>query len=580
MKQKRIEGISQLRDESDKDGMRIAIELKRGELNEVVLNNLYAQTAMQSVFGINMVALVDRQPRILNLKQILEAFIRHRREIVTRRTVFELRKASERAHILEGWGIAFANIDAMVALIKASNSPAIARENLTVRAWPAGMVAQLLQEAGDIIKLEEMDDACGLKETGYYLSVEQAQAILELRLHRLTGLEQEKIINEYRDILVKIKDYLEILSNPDRLLQVICDELQAIREQFGDERRTVILDSQHDLTVEDLIPEEDVVVTLSHHGYAKSQALSVYQAQRRGGKGKMATRVKDEDFVEKLLVTHSHDTLLCFSSIGKLYWLKAYQFPQGERTTRGKPIVNLLPLQPNERITAITAVSAFVPEKFVFMATANGTVKKVALSHFSRPRTNGIIALDLVEGDELVGVDITDGNHHIMLLTSAGKAIRFHETEIRPTGRSSRGVRGVRLIEDQRVISLVLVEPEGMILTATEQGYGKRTNNTEYRPIARGGMGVISIQTSERNGNVIGAIQVFPGDEVMLISNKGTLVRTRVDEISLVGRNAQGVRLINLVKDELLVGIQRIEECDIPKDEENTSEYLDEEAGL
>ena len=565
VKQKRIEGITELRDESDKDGMRMVIELKRGENSDVLINNLYAQTQMQSVFGINMVALVDGHPQILNLKQAIEAFIRHRREVVTRRTIYLLRKARERSHILEGLGVALANIDEMIQLIKAAKNPSEAREQLVARAWPAGMIAQLLQGVDQqICKPEGLATQYGLHGDDYHLSPVQAQAILDLKLHRLTGLEQDKIIDEYREILDKIKQFLEILSNPDRLMQVISEELVEIRDQFGDERRTEIIDSQHDLTVADLIPEEEVVVTLSHQGYAKSQALSTYQAQRRGGKGKSATNVKDEDFIERLLVASSHDTLLCFSSVGKVYWLKAYQFPPSSRAARGKPIVNLLPLQDDEKITAITAIREFSADQFVFMATAQGTVKKVALPNFSRPRSNGIIAVELNPEDRLVGVDITDGASDIMLFTTEGKAIRFKESSIRATGRTAKGVRGVKLDADQFVVSLVIAEEKGLILTATENGYGKRTAINEYRVTGRGGRGVISIQTSDRNGGVVGAAQVFPGDEVMLISDQGTLVRTRVDEISIVGRNTQGVRLINLSNTEHLVGLQRVEE--MPED--------------
>jgi DNA gyrase subunit A len=576
VKEKRIEGIVELRDESDKDGMRITIDLRRGENSDVVLNNLFTHTQMQSVFGINMVALVDGQPRVLDLKQIIEAFVRHRREVVTRRTIYDLRKARERAHILEGLAIALTNIDEMIALIKAAANPAEARVALLAKCWPLGMLEALLQETdSNVCRPDDLSEQYGARQGSYYLSPTQAQAILDLRLHRLTGLEQDKIINEYRTILANIKDLLEILANPTRLMNVIREELIEIREQFGDARRTEILDSQHDLTVADLIPEEDVVVTLSHQGYAKAQPLALYQAQRRGGKGKTATSVKDEDFVERLLVANSHDTLLCFSSMGKVYWLKAYQVPMSGRMARGKPIVNLLSLQENETITAITAIREFSDDKYVLMATACGVIKKVVLNQFSRPRANGIIALELNEQDKLVGVEITDGTHDIMLFTNAGKAIRFKDTAVRATGRTAKGVRGVSLEKGQRVISLAIASTTtGWVLTTTEHGYGKRTELGEYRLTGRGGRGVISIQTNERNGGVIGAMQVFPGDEVMLISNKGTLVRTRVDEISLIGRNTQGVRLINLTNGEQLVGLQRIEE-DISEatdssDEENT----------
>lgn len=570
VKDKKIEGITALRDESDKDGMRIFIELRRGENAEVIQNNLYTQTQLQTVFGINNVALIDGQPRVLNLKEILDAFLRHRREVVTRRTIFELRKTRERAHILEGLGVALSNIDEMIALIKASPSPAEAKEKLLARHWPAGIVAQMLERAGaETSRPENLAPEFGFITEGYRLSPEQAQAILDLRLHRLTGLEQDKIIAEYQQLLELIKDLLDILHNPERLLTVIRTELIEVKTQFGDERRTEIQASESDLTMEDLIDEQDLVVTLSHEGYAKTQPLDQYQAQRRGGKGKAATAVKDEDFVEHLLIANSHDMILCFSSAGKVYWLKVYQLPQAGRLSRGRPIINLLPLQQDERITAILPVREFDPDKSVFMATANGTVKKVALDEFSRPRTNGIIAVDLREGDRLVGVAITDGKSEIMLLSNAGKAIRFVEDEVRAMGRGACGVRGIRLQENQQVISLIVVKPGGAVLTATENGYGKRTEVEDYRITGRGGQGVISIQVSERNGQVVSAEQVFPGDEVMLITNGGTLVRTRVDEISLVGRNTQGVRLIQLSDEEKLVGVVRVEEL---VSEENDSE--------
>ncbi len=570
VKTKNIEGITELRDESDKDGMRIVIELRRGENSDVVLNNLYTQTQMQSVFGINMVALVDGQPRVLNLKQMIEAFLRHRREVVTRRTIFELRKARERAHILEGLGIALANIDAMIALIKAAKDPHAAREQLIATVWQAGLVLQLLQGTdSQICKPDDLPEEYGLHATNYRLSPTQAQAILELKLHRLTGLEQEKIMEEYRDIVVNIQALLQILASPARLLQVIHDELAQIQQQFGDARRTEIIESLQDLTDADLIPEEDKVVTLSHQGYAKAQPLAAYQAQHRGGKGKQATGVKDEDFVRYLLVANSHDTLLCFSSMGKVYWLKAYEFPQSSRTARGRPIVNLLPLQEGENITAITALRDFSEDKFIFMATAQGVVKKVALSYFAKPRSRGLIALDLDADDLLVGAAVTNGSDEVMLFTDAGKVVRFKESDVRAMGRTARGVRGVRLATGSRVISLVIAREDGLLLTATARGYGKCTALQEYRMTARAGSGVISIQTSERNGAVVGAVQVFAGDEVMLISDRGTLVRTRVDEISLVGRNTQGVRLIQLAQDETLVGLQRIEDVSVVTQEED-----------
>ncbi len=561
IKAKKIEGITELRDESDKDGMRIFIGLRRGEVADVVLNNLYSHTQLQNVFGINMVALVDGQPKILNLKQVLEAFVRHRREVVTRRTVFELGKAKDRAHLLEGLGVSLANIDPIIALIKASKTPAEAKEGLLKQTWQPGIVLQMLaRDESGLSRPDDLPAEYGLVDEGYRLSPAQAQAILELRLHRLTALEQDKITDEYKEILDKIKVLMEILSNPDRLMEVIKEELVEVKEQFNDPRRTEIVETKQDLTLEDLISEEDVVVTLSNQGYIKTQSLDTYQAQRRGGRGKSATTVKDEDFVYRLLVANTHDTVLCFSSAGKVYWLKVYQLPQAGRGSRGRPIVNLLPLAPDERISAILPVREYEANKFVFMATETGVVKKVSLADFSRPRANGIIAIGLQEDEHLVGVDITDGDRDIMLFSNAGKVIRFNESNVRPMGRTARGVRGINLKAGQRVISLVVADTHGAILTATKNGFGKRTATEEYRVSGRGGQGVISIQVTERNGEVIGAEQVFAGDEVMLISDRGTLVRTRVDEISKIGRNTQGVRLINVVNGEHLVGIERIEE--------------------
>ncbi|STX28950.1 DNA gyrase, subunit A, type II topoisomerase [Legionella beliardensis] len=577
VREKKIEGISGLRDESDKQGMRVVIELKRGEVAEVILNNLYAHTQMQNVFGINMVALVDGQPRTLNLKQVLEYFIKHRREVVTRRTIFELKKARDRAHLLEGLGIALANIDEMIALIKESPTPHDAKERLLAKTWNSGLVKSMLQTAGsDACRPDNLSAEYGLSDEGYRLSPEQAQAILELRLHRLTALEQDKIIKEFEQLLAHIKDLLDILASPDRLLTVIYNELVDIRNQFGDTRRTEVIASQEDLTIEDLITEEDVVVTLSHEGYVKYQPLSAYQAQRRGGKGKSATNVKDEDFIEKLVIASTHDTLLCFSNHGKLYWLKAYQLPLASRISRGKPIINILPLAPGEAINAMLPVRSYDEGYFVFMATKHGTVKKVPLEAFSRPRSNGIIAVDLGEADRLVGVDITDGSKDIMLFTDAGKVIRFDEKLVRPMGRTARGVRGIRLSDDQSVISLVVAKSEGTILTATENGYGKRTNIAEYRISGRGGQGVISIQVNERNGKVVRALQVEAGDEAMLITDKGTLVRFRVDELSVIGRNTQGVRLMNLHTGEQVVGMQRIVELDEEPDLAVAEEMIDE----
>ena len=563
VKDKKLTGISEIRDESDKDGMRIVIELRRGEVGEVVLNNLYMMTPMQTVFGINMVALVDNQPKLLNLKQILEAFVRHRREVVTRRTIYDLRKARDRAHVLEGLAVALANIDEVIELIKKSASPAEAKEQLVARSWPPGMVIDMLQRAGaEASRPESLEKQYGLHDDGYYMSETQAQAILELRLHRLTGLEQDKILNEYKDILDLVAELLEILSNPERLLEVIRDELYAVRDEYGDERRTEILVSQLDLSMEDLITEEDVLVTFSHEGYAKSQALTDYATQRRGGRGKSATQVKDTDFIDKLFIANTHDTLLCFSSRGKAYWIKVYQLPMASRGSRGKPLVNLLPLEEGERINAVLPIREYTEDNFIFMATSSGTVKKTPLSNFSRPRTAGIIAVDLRGDDLLVDVAITDGNQDIMLLSTSGKAIRFSEQEVRAMGRTAAGVRGIRMAEDQRVISLIVVDDEASILCATENGYGKRTAASDYPTKGRGGQGVISIQASERNGEVIGAVQVNDNDEIMLISNRGTLVRTTVDEVRIMGRNTQGVRLIRLGEDEKLVEVERIEKLD------------------
>ncbi|MDH5387910.1 MAG: DNA gyrase subunit A [Gammaproteobacteria bacterium] len=564
VKEKRIEGITELRDESDKDGMRIVIELRRGEVGEVVLNNLFKLTSMQCVFGINMVALVDGQPQLLNLKQIIEAFIRHRREVVTRRTIFELRKARERGHVLEGLAVALANIDEVIALIKKSPSPAIAKQALIDTVWAPGMVTDMIGRAGadgnnDASRPDQLDPRFGLKEDGYHLSDVQAQSILELRLHRLTGLEQDKIVTEFKEILDIIKDLLDILSNPERLLQVIRDELYEIRENYGDARRTEIIESQLDLTMEDLITEEDVVVTFSHEGYAKCQAMDVYNTQRRGGRGKSATNMKEEDFIDKLFVANTHDTLLCFSSRGKVYWLKVYQLPMAGRGSRGKPIINLLPLEKDERINAVLPIREYDEDHFVFMATSSGTVKKTALSNFSRPRSSGIIAVDLRNDDVLVDVVITNGSNHIMLLSNAGKSIRFSETDVRTMGRTAAGVRGMKLPEKQKIISMILIDEEGSILTSTENGYGKRTVVSDYPLKGRGGQGVISIKTNERNGEIVGAVQVKADDEIMMITNNGTLVRIAVNDVSEMGRNTQGVRLIRLTKGEKLVEIEKID---------------------
>jgi len=557
---KLIEGISELRDESDKDGMRVVIELKRGENSDIVLNNLYKQTPMESVFGVNMVALADGQPKLMNLKDLIEAFIRHRREVVTRRTVYELRKARERGHILEGLAIALANIDDVIALIKASPSPAEAKAGLLARSWTSGVVPAMLERAGAIqTRPDGLGSEFGLQSDGYRLSEAQAQAILDLRLHRLTGLEQDKILAEYGELLDLIRDLSDILARPERLLEVIRQELLAIRDQYGDDRRTRIEADESDLTIEDLITPQDVVVTLSHGGYAKAQPVSEYRAQGRGGRGKSATAVKDEDFVDKLFVANTHDTLLCFSNLGQLYWLKVYRLPQAGRGSRGKPIVNLLPLEQEERITAVLPIREFEEDRFVFMATAGGTVKKTPLSAFSRPRLAGIIAIDLEPGEKLVGVAITDGTRDVMLCSSEGKAIRFSEDDVRAMGRNAAGVRGIRLPEGEQVISLIIPDPNGLILTASENGYGKLTPVEEFPVHRRGGQGVIAMQTTERNGQLVAAAQVAVTDELMLMSSNGTLVRTRASEISVLGRNTQGVRLIRLDDGERLIGVEPVE---------------------
>ena len=566
VKDKKIEGISELRDESDKDGMRVVIELRRGELGEVVVNNLYSQTQLENVFGINIVALVEGQPKILNLKELLECFIKHRREVVTRRTVYLLRKARERGHILEGWAIALANIDPVIALIKTSPTPAEAKEKLMAEAWLPGSVMEMLERAGtDASRPDGLAEHFGLREGAYHLSQVQAQAILDLRLHRLTGMEHDKLLQEYSERLEQIAGYLEILGDPTRLLTVIREELNDLVQNFGDERRTEITASKRDLTVEDLISEEDRVVTISHGGYAKSQPLDDYQAQRRGGMGKSATSVKDEDFVEHLLIANTHNTILLFSNVGKVYWMKVFQIPVAGRNSRGRPVVNLLPLDEGERITSILPVAEYTEGHFIFMATASGTVKKTALTDFARQRSVGLRALELDEGDVLIGTAITDGESDVVLVSSAGKAVRFRESEVRAMGRTARGVRGIRLDEGQRLISLMIPKPEGRVLTVSENGYGKRTAIDEFPVKGRGTRGVIGMQTSERNGQLVGAIQVTPGDQMMLISDQGTLVRCRTDEVSELGRNTQGVRAIRLKEGELLVNVARIDE---PEDED------------
>ncbi|GAA6131602.1 DNA gyrase subunit A [Halopseudomonas sabulinigri] len=576
VKEKKIEGISELRDESDKDGMRVVIELRRGEVAEVVLNNLYQQTQMQGVFGINIVGLLDGQPRILNLKELLDAFVRHRREVVTRRTVFELRKARERGHILEGQAVALSNIDPVIELIKKSPTPADAKVALIAKAWEPGAVVEMVERAGaESCRPDGLDEQYGLREGKYYLSPEQAQAILELRLHRLTGLEHEKLLSEYQEILKQIGELLRILNSEERLMEVIVEELEQIRDNYGDARRTEIVASRMDLTIADLITEEDRVVTISHGGYAKSQPLADYQAQRRGGRGKAATGVKDEDYVSHLLVAHSHTTLLLFSSRGKVYWLKTYEIPEASRTARGRPLVNLLPLEEGEFISTMLPVDEYTEGWFIFMATANGTVKKTPLEQFSRQRSVGLIALDLDEGDTLISAALTNGEREIMLFSDGGKVTRFKETDVRAMGRTARGVRGMRLAEGQRLVSMLIAEANTQILTASARGFGKRTAVEDFPQYKRGGQGVIAMVSNERNGPLVGAVQVVDGEEIMLISDQGTLVRTRVSEVSCLSRNTQGVMLIRLAADEKLVGLERVQE---PSEEElEAMAELDEE---
>ena len=606
VKEKKIEGISGLRDESDKDGMRIVIEIKRDAVGEVVLNNLYALTQMQVTFGINIVALDHGQPKLLNLKQLIEAFVLHRREVVTRRTIFELRKARERTHILEGLAIALANVDPIIELIRQAPNPESAKRELLARPWQLGHVAEMLAATGvDAARPEDLDEQYGIRDGLYYLTEVQAQAILDLRLQKLTNLGHDEILDEYKKLLEAIGELLYILRSPERLMEVIREELEQIREQFNDPRRTEITAASGDINLEDLIAQEDVVVTLSHEGYVKYQPISDYEAQRRGGKGKSATKMKEEDFIEKLLVANTHDTILCFSSRGRLYWLKVYQLPQASRGSRGRPIVNILPLNENERITAILPVTAYEEDKFVVMATAGGIVKKITLTEFSRPRSSGIIALNLRDEDELIGVDITDGNNEIMLFSSQGRVVRFSESAVRAMGRLATGVRGIKLaltndlnddesaveIEEvsddnteetldlniDKVVSLVIPKNDGEILTATQNGYGKRTKLEEYPTKSRNTKGVISIKVSERNGKVVAATQVVDTDQIMLITDAGTLVRTRVSEVSIVGRNTQGVRLIRTSENEHVVSLERI--CDVDDEEaeqesavENTEE--------
>jgi DNA gyrase subunit A len=565
VKEKKIEGISELRDESDKDGMRVYIEVKRGESAEVVLNNLYLQTPMESVFGINMVALVDGRPQVLNLKQMLEAFIRHRREVVTRRTIFELRKARARAHILEGLTVALANIDEMIELIKTSENPVVAKERMLARTWQPGLVGALLAAAGaEASRPEDLPAGVGLVASGYQLTEVQAQQILEMRLHRLTGLEQEKLTDEYKQLLEVIRGLIEILENPEVLLEVIRTELRNLREEYADARRTEIRPGEEDLDVLDLIASEDVVVTLSHAGYAKRQPLTTYRAQKRGGKGRSATAVKEEDFIDRLWVVNTHDTLLTFTSTGRVFWLKVYQLPDAGPNSRGRPIINWIPLQEGEKVQAVLPVREFGDDHFVFFATRDGTVKKTPLSEYSRPRSTGIWAINLDEGDGLVDVQLTDGNRNVMLFASNGKAVRFDESEVRPMGRTATGVRGMRLKDDgegqaAKVVSMIVVDGEGDILTASENGFGKRTAVAEFPRKGRGTQGVIAMQTSERNGELVGAIQLTEEHEILLISDQGTLVRTRAAEVSQVGRNTQGVTLMRVAEDEKLIAVERVD---------------------
>ncbi len=570
VKDKKVDGITGLRDESDKDGMRMVIELRRGEVPEVMLNNLYKLTEMQTVFGINMVAIDKGLPKLMTLKGVLDAFIAHRRDVVTRRSIFELNKARNRAHILEGLSVALSNIDEIIELIKAAPNPTEAKAQLVAKTWQGSVIKDLIGDRDmSLFKPEDLPAELGLQESGdYQLSEKQAQAILDLKLHRLTGLEKDKIFDEFNELLEWIKYLLDILQNPEKLMQVIRDELAEVRENFADARMTNILENKIDLTLEDLIAQEDRVVTLSHGGYVKAQSLSDYQAQRRGGKGKAATKMKDEDFVDQLFVANSHDTVLCFTSTGKVHWLKVYELPMASRTARGKPIVNLLPLEKDETVNAILPVSEFSEDEFVFMVTSSGTCKKTSLTNFSRPRKGGIIAIELRDGDKLVGVEITSGEQDIMLFSASGKSIRFKEADVRAVGRTAIGVRGIRLADNDEVVSVIVADETSPILTATEQGYGKRTELEEYRAQARGGSGVISIKTSERNGNVVGAIQVTNEDEMMLISNKGTLVRARASDVSIIGRNTQGVTLINIAKGEKLVSVAKIAETEDDEESE------------
>lgn len=561
VRDKKIEGITELRDESSTD-TRIVIELRRGEVADVTLNNLYAQTQLQTVFGINIVALVEGEPKVLNLKDVLEQFVLHRREVVTRRTVYLLRRARTRGHVLEGLAVALSNIDPVIELIKSSDNATEAREKLVARSWRSENVTQMLEKAGpNAAKPDELDEAYGLKDDGsYFLSAEQAQAILEMRLNRLTGLEQGRLLDEYKEIIGNISELLEILASQSRLMGIIREELVEIRDEYGDERQTEIIETMEDLTMEDMIPEQDMVVTLSHGGYAKTQPLDTYRAQRRGGRGKTASTVKDEDYIEHLMVANTHDTILCFTNRGKVFWLRVFQIPPASRTARGRPVINILPLDKDEKITAMLPVHQYTENEFIFMVTLNGTVKKTPLMDFARQRSTGLIAIELEEGNTLVSAAITDGTRDVMLFGSGGKVIRFKESDVRAMGRTARGVRGIKLKAGQKVISLMIPDENGLVLIASHKGYGKRSKIEEFSVIGRGGQGVIGMKTSERNGDVVGAVQVFPGDEAILISDKGTLVRIPTDQVSTQGRNTQGVRLINLTRDEHLVGMAAVDE--------------------
>ncbi|WP_031404180.1 DNA gyrase subunit A [Thiomonas sp. FB-Cd] len=571
VQEKKLEGISHIQDESDKSGMRVVIELKRGELAEVVLNKLYKQTQLQDTFGVNMVCLVDGQPRLLNLKQMLQSFLQHRREVINRRSVFELRKARERGHVLEGLAVALANLDRMIELIKAAPTPPIAKERLLAEVWEPGearaMLARVEGNPQDF-QPSDLDPRYGLKPAGYHLSDVQAQEILQMRLQRLTGLEQDKIVQEYKDVMAQIADLLDILARPERITQIIADELTALKGEFNDARRSTIEPNATELDIEDLIAPQEMVVTISHVGYVKSQPVDEYRAQRRGGRGKLATGTKEDDWIDQLFVANTHDMLLCFSNRGRVYWMKVYEVPQGGRGSRGRPLVNLFPLTEGEKITAVLPVKAFDEDHFVFMATARGTVKKTPVAAFANRRTAGIIACGLDDDDYLVGVAITDGKHDVMLFSDAGKAVRFDENDVRPMGREARGVRGMHLEDGQQVIAMLVAEDESQsVLTATENGYGKRTPIGEYTRHGRGTKGMIAIQTSERNGKVVAACLVRPDDEIMLITDTGVLVRTRVAEIRELGRATQGVTLIALDDKANLIGVQRVAESDAQSDD-------------